>query len=128
MNGLRALAPKYEMLGEVRGRGCMIGIEFKSPSSFQLKAAWTLVHTLNKGLFPQLVTIPLLRDHGILTQTSGHNQDIVKILPPIVLSDEDVDYFLKGFEESMKLLHKFPGGVWDLGKSLAKSAMGFKSS
>ena len=128
ISGLQALAEKYEMIGEVRGRGCMIGIQFKSPSSFQLKAAWTLIHTLNKGLFPQLVTIPLLRDHGILTQTSGHNQDIIKILPPLMLTDEDIDHFLKGFEESMKLLHSFPGGVWDLGKSLAKSAIGMKSS
>ena len=123
MNGLRSLAPKYEMLGEIRGRGCMIGIEFKSPKSMQLKMGWSLLHTLNKGLFPQLIIVPLMRDHQILTQTSGHNQDIVKILPPLVISDEDVKYFVESFEKVLQLAHTFPGGIWDLGKSLAKAAM-----
>lgn len=123
LEGLRAMAPDFEMMGEVRGRGCMIGVQFKSPSSFKLKAAWHLIHGLNKGLFPQLVTIPLIRDHGILSQTSGHNQDIIKFLPPIILTDEDISYFLSSFRKTMELVHTVPGGIWDLGKSLAKAAL-----
>jgi acetylornithine/succinyldiaminopimelate/putrescine aminotransferase len=128
ISGLKAMSEEFEMLGDVRGRGCMIGVEFKSPSSFKLKAAWHLIHTLNKGLFPQLVTIPLLRDHRILSQTSGHNQDIIKFLPPCILSDEDVAYFLNGFRQTMELIHTVPGGVWDLGKTLAKAAMSTSNS
>lgn len=127
MNGIRAMASKYELIGEVRGRGCMIGIEFQSPKSMQLKMGWSLLHTLSKDLFPQLVVVPLMRDHRILTQTSGHHQDIVKLLPPLVASDSDIDYFLKAFDETMALAHKFPGGIWDLGKTLAKAALGDKS-
>ncbi len=112
----------------MRGRGCMIGIEFKPPKSLQLKMGWNLLHTLNKGLFPQLIVVPLMRDHRILSQTSGHNQDIVKILPPLILTDEDADYFVSRFEEVLKLAHRFPGGVWDLGKTLAKAAMTDRAS
>lgn len=122
-SGLRAMIPDFEMMGEVRGRGCMIGVEFRSPDSFKFKMAWNVIHTLNKGLFPQLVTIPLIRDHGILSQTSGHNQDIVKFLPPIVLSDDDISYFLNSFRQVMELVHTVPGGIWDLGKTLAKAAL-----
>jgi ornithine--oxo-acid transaminase len=128
MNGIRSLMAKFEMIGEVRGRGCMIGVEFKSPRSLQLKMGWTLLHTLSKGLFPQLIVVPLMRDHRILTQTSGHNQDIIKFLPPLVCSDEDIDYFLKSFEQVLDGAHKFPGGVWDLGKSLAKAMLSEKSA
>lgn len=123
INGMRAMIPEFEMLSEVRGRGCMIGVQFDAPSSFKFKVAWNLIHGLNKGLFPQLVTIPLIRDFKILSQTSGHNQDIIKFLPPIVLTDEDVQYFLGAFRKTMELLHTVPGGIWDLGKTLAKSAM-----
>ncbi len=123
ITGINAMTKDYEMLGEARGRGCMIGVEFKSPDSFKFKAAWHLIHTLNKGLFPQLITIPLIRDHGILSQTSGHNQDIVKFLPPIILTDEDITHFLNGFRSVMDLVHTVPGGIWDLGKTLAKAAM-----
>ncbi len=120
---INALRPKYEMLGEARGRGCMIGIEFKSPKSMQLKMGWSLLHTLSKDLFPQLIVIPLMRDHRILTQTSGHHQDIVKILPPLTITDEDINYFIDSFEAVMKSAHQFPGAIWDLGKSLAKAAV-----
>ncbi len=36
---LAALVDKYEMLGDVRGRGLMIGIEFGRPSSWKLRPA-----------------------------------------------------------------------------------------
>lgn len=124
MNGLREMQKDFEMLGEIRGRGCMIGIEFKAPRSLSLKMGWSLLHGLDSSLFPQVITIPLLRDHGILTQTSGKGQDIIKLLPTLVCSDEDIDYFLKSFREVMAACHRFPGAVWDLGKSLATAALG----
>src|SRR5690606_4349028 len=113
----------FEMLGEVRGRGCMIGIEFRAPKSVSLRMGWSLLHKLDESLFPQLITIPLLRDHGILTQTSGKGQDIVKLLPPLVMSDEDIQCFLNAFRDVMEKAHRFPGAIWDLGKSLAGAAM-----
>src|SRR5690606_37682868 len=36
ISGLQSMASDFEMMGEVRGRGCMIGVEFKTPSSFGL--------------------------------------------------------------------------------------------
>lgn len=123
MNGLKALQPEFEMLGEIRGRGCMIGIEFQAPRSIKLKMGWKLLHGLDNSLFPQLFTIPLLRDHQILTQTSGNAQDIIKLLPPLVIAEEDADYFVNSFRKVLEGAHQFPGGVWDLGKSLAKAAL-----
>jgi ornithine--oxo-acid transaminase len=123
VSGLTALKSKFEMLGEIRGRGAMIGIEFQAPKNLQLKMGWSLLHGLSKDLFPQLIVVPLMRDFRILTQTSGHHQDIVKILPPLICSDEDLDYFLASFEKVLEGAHKFPGGIWDLGKTLAKAAM-----
>ncbi|MDB5037842.1 MAG: ornithine/acetylornithine aminotransferase [Bacteriovoracaceae bacterium] len=128
MTKLNALKKKFELLGEIRGRGCMIGIEFQSPKSLQLKMGWSLLHTLSKDLFPQLITVPLMRDHRILTQTSGHHQDIVKILPPLIIEEEDIQYFVSSFEKVLEGAHKFPGGIWDLGKSLAKTALGDSKS
>ncbi len=128
VDGLNALKMKYEMIGEVRGRGCMIAVEFQAPKSLQLKMGWSLLHTLSKDLFPQLIVVPLMRDHGILSQTSGKGQDIVKFLPPLICSDEDIDYFLNAFDQVCAGAHKFPGGVWDLGKTLAKAAMSDQAS
>lgn len=128
MAELNAMKSEFEMLGAIRGRGAMIGIEFISPRSLSLKMGWNLLHTLDKSLFPQMIIIPLLRDFGILTQTSGKGQDIIKLLPPLVVSDEDIEYFLTSFRSVLELAHKFPGGLWDLGKSLAKASLGEKVS
>ena len=58
--------------------------------------------------------IPLLDKHHIITQVAGHNVDVVKLLPPLVISDEDVQWFLKGFEDVLIGMHKFPGPAWDV--------------
>jgi len=112
--GLRAMMPKYEFLKEVRWRGLMVGIEFGSPRSLGLKAAWALIHKMDKSLFPQVAIMPLLDKHHIITQVAGHNVDVVKLLPPLVISDEDVQWFLKGFEDVLIGMHKFPGPAWDV--------------
>lgn len=118
--GLRAMIPRYEFMKEVRWRGLMMGIEFGSPRSLTLKAAWTLMHTLDKSLFPQAAIIPLLDKHRIITQVAGHNIDVVKLLPPLVISESDVRWFLKSFEEVMVQMHKFPGPAWDVISDIGK--------
>ncbi len=118
--GLRAMIPRYEFMKEVRWRGLMMGIEFGSPRSLTLKAAWTLMHTLDKSLFPQAAIIPLLDKHRIITQVAGHNIDVVKLLPPLVISESDVRWFLKSFEEVLVQMHKFPGPAWDVISDIGK--------
>ncbi|NEE22899.1 aspartate aminotransferase family protein, partial [Streptomyces sp. SID7499] len=68
---LAALVGRYELLHEVRGRGLMIGIEFGRPASLRLRSRWTMLQAARKGLFAQMVVVPLLQKHRILTQVSG---------------------------------------------------------
>ena len=123
VNGLREMTSRYEMLREVRGLGLMIGIEFGKPQSLALKAGWNIVHTVNKGLFGQMVVVPLMSDHRILTQVAGHNVDIVKLLPPLIINDAHVERFLSAFDTVMKECHRFPGNAWSVGKKLAAEAL-----
>ena len=77
------MAEKYELVADARGKGLMIGVEFGPPKSFKLKAAWNLLETVNSGLFCQLISIPLFRDHKVLTQVAGHGNHTIKLLPPL---------------------------------------------
>jgi acetylornithine/succinyldiaminopimelate/putrescine aminotransferase len=120
---LQALGERYELVKGVRGKGLMIGIEFGEPRSLKLKAGWKLIHRANKGLFGQMISIPLMRDHGILTQVAGHNLDVHKLAPPLIIGEEEIDYFMDAYEKVMVELHKFPGPVWDLGTTLLKNSM-----
>jgi ornithine--oxo-acid transaminase len=118
--GLQAMVPRFEFLKEIRGRGLMIGIEFGPPKSLGLKAAWTLMHQMDKSLFPQAALIPLLDKHHILAQVAGHHIDVIKLIPPLVISEEDVKWFLTAFEDVLVQLHKFPGPAWDVVADIGK--------
>jgi ornithine--oxo-acid transaminase len=123
---LRAFADmkeRYELVSDVRGKGLMIGIEFGAPRSLKLKASWNLLETANKGLFCQLITIPLFKEHQILSQVAGHGSHTVKLLPPLVLTSEDCEYIIKAFEAVIAASHRVPGAVWSLGKTLVDHAM-----
>lgn len=120
---LRGLQERYELVKEVRGKGLMIGIEFGEPRSLKLKAGWKLVHRANEGLFGQMLSIPLMRDHGILTQIAGHAMDVHKLAPPLIIGDEEIDHFMTAYEQVVESLHHFPGPVWDLGTTLLKNRM-----
>jgi len=123
LRGLAAMTERYELLREVRGKGLMIGIEFGPPKSFKLKSSWNILEAANKGLFCQLITIPLLKDHKILCQVAGHASHTVKLLPPFVISDADCDWILDAFDSVIADSHRVPGAIWSLGKTLAGHAM-----
>ena len=118
---LTELKDSYEFIKDIRWRGLMLAIEFGEPKSFKLRAAWTLAHKLNKSLFPQAITIPLLQDHGILTQVAGHNVDVIKLIPPLVINKTDVDYFVASFKTVMDSLHQFPGPCWEVISRIGKT-------
>ncbi|MEQ1544481.1 aspartate aminotransferase family protein [Methyloglobulus sp.] len=127
ITALNAMSSKYEFLKEARGKGMMIAIEFQSPKSLKLKAAWAMLEAANKGLFCQMVTIPLFKDHRILTQVAGHGMNVVKLLPPLMLNQKDRDHIINSFDKVIAETHQIPGSIWDLGKNLASHALKGKS-
>ncbi len=123
IEGFKRMAAGYELVADVRGKGMMIGIEFGPPKSLRLKAAWNLLETVNSGLFCQLISIPLFRDHKVLTQVAGHGNHTIKLLPPLTLTDADCDWALSSFDAVIADAHKAPSAVWSLGKTLAEHAI-----
>ena len=123
INSLNALSGKYEFLKEARGKGMMIAIEFHAPKSLALRAGWTMIEAANKGLFCQMITIPLFKEQHILTQVAGHGMNVVKLLPPLNLTQKDRDHIVTAFDKTIADTHKISGAIWDLGKNLAGHAL-----
>jgi ornithine--oxo-acid transaminase len=61
---------------------------------------------MDANLFAQAVVIPLMEDHRIICQVAGHNLDVVKLIPPLVIDESDVRWFLCAFEDVMVKLHR----------------------
>jgi ornithine--oxo-acid transaminase len=121
------MVERYEFVKAVRGKGLMIGIEFGRPQSMKLKAAWSMIETVNVGLFCQLITLPLFKEHRILSQVAGHASHTIKLLPALVISDADCEWIERGFEAAVADSHRVPGAAWSLGKALAGHAMKAKA-
>jgi len=120
---LQTLSEKYDLIQEVRGRGLMLAIEFGPPKSWALKSVWKMLHGLNQDLFCQSILIPLMMDHHILAQVSGHGRDIIKLIPPLVFDQADADRFLDAFDAVLAAVHRVPGPLWEVGSRLAKTVL-----
>ncbi|MBV8142811.1 MAG: aspartate aminotransferase family protein [Verrucomicrobia bacterium] len=116
---LDALRAKHSLIREVRGKGLMIAIEFQEPPQTGLKLAWRIMHRIDHGLFAQLVIVPLLSRHRVLTQVAGHNMDVIKILPPLIITEREIEYFVKAFDEALQGCRQFPGPILELARNTA---------
>ena len=123
INSLNAKVGEYEFLKEARGKGLMIAIEFQSPKSLSLKAAWAMLEAANKGLFCQMITIPLFKEHRILSQVAGHGMNVVKLLPPLNLTEKDQNWIINSLDKTIADTHQVSGAIWSLGKNLAGHAL-----
>jgi ornithine--oxo-acid transaminase len=123
LSGFRAMMPRYEFMSEVRGKGLMIGLEFGEPRSLKLRASWRALEASRRGLFCQLITIPLFKEHKILSQVASHTSHTIKLLPSLVISDADCDWILSAFDSVIADSHRVPGAIWSLGKTLVGHAM-----
>ena len=95
--GLAELQRRHELVKEIRASGLMIGVELGAPSSRAAKLSWRAIHMASEGLFPQLVVIPLHRDHRVITMAAGKN-DTIKLLPPLTLSEQEAGRFLDALD------------------------------
>ena len=81
--GIKSLSSKYDLIGDVRGKGLFLAVEMIKDSSRTpaTKAASNVVQELKKC--------------GILTNTIGPDENILKLRPPMVFSRENADFFLQ---------------------------------
>src|SRR5262249_55155393 len=107
LQAIAAMIPRYEFLKDVRGKGLMIGMELGPPQSVKLKASWHALEAAKAGLFCQLITMPLFKEHKVLSQVASHGSHTIKLLPSLVISVADCEWTVS--ERS--------GAIWSLGKA-----------
>src|ERR671920_602285 len=86
--GLRRLARKHDCIGDVRGLGMMIGVEFVAGAG-SLDAAPELRDRVEMECYKR----------GLILLGAGHNT--IRWSPPLVLSKENADVALEIFDEAV---------------------------
>jgi ornithine--oxo-acid transaminase len=101
---LQAALASYEMVKEVRGLGLFCGIEFQAPRSLALRASFEAFMRIHPGMFGQMLVMQLFRN-GILTQVCGNNFLVLKVAPPLVVLEEQVDQFVSILGNVVESIH-----------------------
>jgi ornithine--oxo-acid transaminase len=91
------LVDAHDAVKEVRGLGLMWAMEFGEPDGGSL--AWRVMERMQAGLFAQLVVVPLFAQHHILSQVAGHDMPVLKGLPPLVVSEQDLEDFVSALAD-----------------------------
>jgi ornithine--oxo-acid transaminase len=101
----------------------MIGLVFGPPTSLVLRSRWRVTEAARKGLFSQLIVVPLFQRHRILTQVAADNLNVIKLLPPLIAGEDEVSYFAESLDDVLRDAHRNSGLLFEFGKTLAKSAL-----
>jgi acetylornithine/succinyldiaminopimelate/putrescine aminotransferase len=121
-SGLEELRRRHEIVREIRTSGLMAGIELGAPSARAARVSWRLIHLASEGLFPQLIVIPLHRDHGVITMAAGKN-DVIKLLPPLTVSEAEIDSFLTALDAVLEDCQGATGRNWAAVRDIATATL-----
>src|SRR5579862_5421267 len=89
------MARKYEVIGDVRGPGLFIGVDFvedrtsKAPATAACRKAWEFA-----------------LDHGLITQFGGMGSNVLKFKPPLTTPPPDFERMLEIVEETAEFIQR----------------------
>jgi len=121
LSRLKELVGKYEMIKDVRGRGLLIGLEFKEPESGILdKMSGGMLSKLSKEYLGAMVAGALVNEHKIITAYTLNNPNVIRFEPPLIVSFEEIDYLIEALEE----IFTKNKGVFSMTMKSAKTVLG----
>jgi diaminobutyrate-2-oxoglutarate transaminase len=94
ISGLQRIAKDFPFLGEVRGRGLMIGVEvIQTDENIQpAPADGTLAKSIKRHCF----------EKGLILETGGRHNAVLRFLPPLIISEREIGGVLERFESAVE--------------------------
>ncbi|MCF6249630.1 MAG: aminotransferase class III-fold pyridoxal phosphate-dependent enzyme, partial [Desulfobacula sp.] len=93
LTSLKTLMGKHAIIGDVRGIGLFIGIELVADKSTLAPATRKAAEMVNR-----------LKNRGILLGTDGPFNNVIKIKPPMVITRDDADMFVRVFDDALSTM------------------------
>jgi ornithine--oxo-acid transaminase len=113
---------RFEMIAEVRGWGLLNGIVMQPPSSLRMLLPFKTFQAIHPGMFGQMLVKRLFEQHNILAQMCGNNFMVLKVAPPLVVTDSQLEQFLDAIESVMEAVHSSTS-FWSDAISMAQRAI-----
>ncbi|OIW00885.1 hypothetical protein TanjilG_20886 [Lupinus angustifolius] len=90
---LTGLKDKYELIGDVRGRGLMLGVELVTDRELKTPAKAETLHVMDQ-----------MKEFGVLVGKGGYYGNVFRITPPLCFSKEDADFLVDAMDLSLSRL------------------------
>ncbi|KAF5471459.1 hypothetical protein F2P56_008248 [Juglans regia] len=87
---LLVLKDKYEIIGDVRGRGLMLGVELVTDRQLKTPAKAEILHVLDQ-----------MKELGVLIGKGGFYGNVFRITPPLCFTKEDADFLVDSMDYIM---------------------------
>lgn len=85
---LARLSERHAIVGDVRGLGLFLGIELSLDRESRSPAPRQAAYVVER-----------MKDHGILLSTDGPDHNVIKMKPPLCLTEADVDRVVAAYDE-----------------------------
>lgn len=99
--GLQRLAERHACIGEIRGRGLMVGVEIIDPEQPE---AIHLPRRLNGELARDIKRECFAR--GLILETGGRHGGVLRFLPPLVITEQEIDAALRILDSAISAAHR----------------------
>ena len=96
IDGLRQLMNTHEIIGDVRGRGLLLGMELVKDRHSKAHASAETAALMDR-----------CKDHGLLLGKGGLFGNVLRIAPPLTVNEQQVDEMIQIIDRS---LHELKGG------------------
>jgi 4-aminobutyrate aminotransferase len=91
MTGLHKLQEEYPQIGDVRGKGLMVGTEFIAEGGSQAKAKPLVKEVIHKA-----------EENGLLLLSCGTYDNTLRWIPPLNVTSQQINDGLRIFGEALK--------------------------
>ncbi len=98
VDGLTGMMARHEMIGDVRGRGLLLGMELVKDRKSKAFASEEAARFMDR-----------CKDHGILLGKGGLRGNVIRIAPPLSINEAQVDHLLEVVDRVLTELERVPG-------------------
>jgi len=93
-----------------------------APTKLAFRALYEAFYKVHPAMFGQIMVMRMFREKGILTQVCGNNFMVLKAAPPLIVTSDHLDEFVKAIRDVVELAQSSPA-FWTEALGMARRAI-----